>query len=401
MTKRSFGIAWSLFVVRTRTLGLLLVIAIANVLSSLLVSSAAEAPTSDKLELIPENESLWKESLLWDKDVVLRAGFGYKDNVLLSPDARQGSGFVTSGLDVTIIRLPLDGWQLSFNLTGDDVRYFRKPGGLAGEDLFLSSLEMQKYLGGSWRVGGELRYTYVDQVLEELLDVGGAQAIEAKGNLIGLRPFVRRDLSTNWWVQVELPVNREWWQAPLDAAWRYGSQVVVGLDYGRHSHVSLSGGVFRVEHDTWLARDTAGNDLGTRLALWREMAELKWEHQWDREEHWATVTRAGFNHSHDNGGGYFDFYRYYASETLRFRDKDWEFKLTGALSYLDFPIQTIADAGGPTLHLVTANASFRAERRIYKGLRCFGSYEFEQTSSNDNSSQYHYHVLLGGLSWEF
>src|SRR5690349_18239069 len=127
---------------------------------------------TNNLALIPEDDSIWKESLLWDKDVVLRAGFGYKDNVLLAPSAPQGSPFFTSGLDLTIFRLPLDGLEVNLSIVGDDVRYTRHPGGLSGEDLFLASAQVQRYFSGVWRAGLELRYSYVDQVLQEFLSTG-------------------------------------------------------------------------------------------------------------------------------------------------------------------------------------------------------------------------------------
>ena len=118
--------------------------------------------------------------------------------MLLAPNSRQGSPFFTSGLDLTILRLPLDGWEANLTIVGDDIRYFRHPGGLSGEDLFLASVQVQKYFGGVWRSGLELRYSYVDQVLEEFLIVGGARAVEAKGNTLVVRPFIRRDISSNW-----------------------------------------------------------------------------------------------------------------------------------------------------------------------------------------------------------
>ena len=74
------------------------------------------------LELIPDKPKLWSESFLWDKDITLRAGIGYKDNVLSSPSAPQGSGFFTSGLDLAIFRLPLNGVGFDLTVTGDDAR---------------------------------------------------------------------------------------------------------------------------------------------------------------------------------------------------------------------------------------------------------------------------------------
>lgn len=372
-----------------------------------LVTSAAGAPAqsdtaTNNLDLIPEDQSLWHESLLWDKDIVLRAGFGYKDNVLLTPSARQGSAFLTSGLDLTIYRLPLDGLEANFSVVGDDIRYLRRPGGLSGEDLFLTSATVQKYFKGVWRAGLELRYSYIDQVLEEFLQTGGAQAFEAKGNILGLRPFIRRDLSSQWWVQLEAPLAHEWWQSPLDSSWKYGGQALVGFSYGPHSQVTLTGGGFYVPHDRWLARDSQGTELpGRRLALWKQVAELKWEHQWDMSNHWATVTKLGFNHSLDNGGGYFDYYRYFIWQEIRFRTKDWEAKAYATLSYFDFPVQAIDAPPAPTLHLTALDVTLRVERRIYKSIHCFTAFEFEQTTSNDPTSEYTARVVSGGLSWEF
>lgn len=362
---------------------------------------AAPVTLTNDLQLIPEDTSLWKESMLWDKDVVLRAGVGYKDNVLLSPNTPRGSGFVTSGLDLTLFRLPLDGWEINFTIIGDDVRYFRNPGGLKGEDLFSSNAQVQKYFG-KWRTGLEVRYNYIDQVLQELLVAGGVQAIEAKGNTLGTRPFIRHDLSTNWSIQLEAPMARDWWQSPLDASWKLGGEAVLGFSYGPHSQVSLSGGGFYIPHDEWLARDAAGNELpGRKLSVLREVAELKWEHQWDAQNHWSSTTRIGFNRNRDNGGGFFDFYRYFASQELRFHTKDWEAKGSVGWSDYDFPVQMIGTPPSPTLHLATVNAGLRLERRVYKSIRSFASFEFEQTTSDDPASEYRYKIFTGGLSWQF
>ena len=357
---------------------------------------------STNLELIPEDAALWKESLLWGQDVVPRAGFGYKDNVLLAPASRQGSAFVTSGLDLSIFRLPLDGWEIALNVVGDDVRYFRSIGGVRGEDLVIGSLQGQKYLRGGWRVGLELRASYVDQVLQEFLTVGGAQAIRAKGHTVGARPFVRQDLSTNWWVQLEAPLAREWWQAPLDASWKFGGQAVLGLNYGSGSQLSIEGGALYMPHDQWLARDAAGAELsGKKLKMWRLVTGLKWEQHWDADRHWLTITRLAFTRTRDNGGGYFDNSRYFLSEELRWHTKDWEAKASVGYGYYDFPVQTVGPAPAPKLKLGILDLNARLERRIYKGLRCFASYEYEQSASDDPISQYHYNLGVGGISWEF
>src|SRR5881628_1121107 len=54
------------------------------------------------------NEFLPEEPSPWDKSLNLQAGFGYKDNLALSPTNREHSIYVLSGLDLTVLRLPLD-----------------------------------------------------------------------------------------------------------------------------------------------------------------------------------------------------------------------------------------------------------------------------------------------------
>ena len=377
-------------------------IGVALLLAAFAALAHAEPAANTNLDLIPESKSLWTESLLWDKDIVVRAGVGYKDNVLLSPSSPQASPFFTCGFDLTVFRLPLDGWEVNFLIIGDDIRYFRSPGGLNSEDLFISSAQVQKYIGLQWRAGLELRYSYVDQVLNELLISGGVRAVEAQGNTLGLRPFIRRDLSTNWWVQLEAPLAREWWRSPLDSTWKFGGQAILGLSYGPHSQITLTGGALYIPHDEWLARDALGTELpGRKLDLWREVAELRWQQQWDAKDHWSTTTKLGFNHSHDNGGGFFDYTRYFATEEARFHTKDWEAKVSVGLSYYDFPVQTIDTPPAPKLHLTTFDAILRVERRLYKSIRCFAAFEYEQTASNDSLSEYRARVGAGGFSWEF
>ena len=206
----------------------------------MLLAGTAPDGSTNGLELIPDKPSLWNESLLWDKDITLRTGIGYKDNVLLSSSAPQGSGFFTNGLDLVLFRFPLDGLAFNLMVTGGDAQYWRTVGGITAEDSLLVSAEALKYFRGQWRSGLDVKYVYVDQVALSLIQTGGVSAVVAKGDALGVRPFVRRDLGTNWWIQLGLPVAREWWRAPLDDDWKYGARVVLAHTYGRGSQVALT-----------------------------------------------------------------------------------------------------------------------------------------------------------------
>jgi hypothetical protein len=369
------------------------------------------------LELIPEKRSLWTESLLWDKDITLRGGAGYKDNVLLSPSSPHGSAFYTSGLDLLVFRLPLDGLAFNLAMTGDDVRYARAVDGVEGEDSFLATAQIQKPFQEQWRSGLELKYLYLDQVAQELIQTGGVRTVVAKGHTLGVRPFIRRDLATNWWVQLEFPVSREWWQSPLDDEWKFGAQAIAGRSYGFNSQAALTYGGLYISHDDWLAREADGMEIpGTTLALWQQNAELKWEHHWDAAQLWRSTTKLGFQYTQDNGSGFFDYYRYSLSEEVRFGTKNWEIKGSAAVSYYDFPVQPseipppLVDfptqpvqptTPGSKLQLTTLNLAVRVERRVYNSFRLFGAYAYERVLSNQSDSEYTANVVSGGVSWEF
>jgi hypothetical protein len=369
----------------------------------MLLAGTVSDTSTNGLELIPEKSSLWSESFLWDKEITVRAGIGYRDNVLLSPSAVQGSGFFTSGLDLTIFRLPLNGLGFILTVTGDDVRYWRDVAGVQGEDSFLTSAQIEKYLQEQWRIGLELKYLYTDQVALALIQTGGVRAVVGKGHTVGVRPFVRQDLGTNWWLQLGFPVEREWWQTPLDDNWKFGAQVVLARGYGHGSQVALTLGGAYTAHDGWLATDAEGTDIaGRKLAIWQQTAELKWDHRWDAAQRWRSITKLGFQHEQDNGGGFYDYCLYSLSEELRFTTKNWELKGTAGVSYYDFPVQP-ADltAPGPTLNMTTLNLTLRGERRIYKALKVFGAYEYERALSNQPESRYVENVVSTGMSWEF
>ena len=249
----------------------------------------------------------------------------------------------------------------------------------------------------------ELKDLYTDQVALALVQTGGVSAVVGKGDTLGVRPFVRHDLGTNWWVQLGFPVERQWWHTPLDDNWKYGAQITLARVYGYGSQVALSVGGAYIPHDTWLATDGEGTEIpGKKLAIWQQTAELKWEHRWDAAQRWRSITKLGFQYEQDNGGGFYDYYLYSLSEELRFTTKNWEIKGTAGVSYYDFPVQPAEPTPpSPTLYITTLNLTLRAERRIYKSLKLFGAYDYERALSDQSESQYTVNTVSSGLSWEF
>ncbi len=215
--------------------------------------------------LIPENIPLWTESMLWDHQITLSSGVGYKDNILLSSFNPRGSQFFINGVDLLVLRLPLDGWQIEGSVIGDDIRYWQNVG-TNSEDSFTASLRVERELPRGWRAGWEVRGIYEKQVLDISTSLGVPATALVDGYGYTLRPWLRKDFKAGFWLQLESPVTHWFFQPPLDEYWEYGPVVTAGSDFGQGSDVTLSYGVSYQPHAQWVALDAYGRPLSRNSA---------------------------------------------------------------------------------------------------------------------------------------
>jgi len=363
----------------------------------------AEDVTALEKEFLSNDASLWTESMLWDREVDVRTGVGYKDNVLLSPFTPHGSGFFSSGLDLSLIRLPLDSWQVVLMLSGDDRRYWNDAGA-SGEDTALVSLSVERRFANHWRLGMKTLYVYENEVLDISTLQGGPRTALVEGHGLTAQPSLRYETSGSWFFQLETPVTRWYFRSPLDDDWEYGPVVSAGFDYGRDSRISLLGGVNYQSHDQNTALDTSGNPVAGKLEMLQQCkVELAWRHHWDKPKHWRSVTRLTFEDVTDNDSGYFNYRKYCAAEELRWRSGGWEIKGTGSAAYYDYPVQTVSlgTAGSPDLQRTLVDVSIQIERRLIKELKSYLRFEYERALSNQDSSRYAAKTVAGGLEWSF
>jgi hypothetical protein len=356
--------------------------------------------TAEDLLLIPEDAKLFKESMLWQHTVSLRTGAGYDDNVLLSPGAPQGSAFATAGLDGSFSRLPLDGWGVDLVVSGDDVRYLQDvPTG--GTDFWLADLTLKRFLGDNWVAGVETSENYLDEV--DYVDaLTGPEFLDIQGDILNIKPFVRRNLGTNWWSELDFPAAREVLAAPLDNVWKYGPQLQLGFSDDRQQALTLSYQVQWFDHDDWPALSADGLAIGTRtLSLIEQRIDLDWRQYWDDASHWSTDTKLAYVRDEDNGGDFFNFDEYSASERLRYRSKNWEWAATVRGGYLDYPVQRTGIISGPTLDEVLLHATIHGERRLTGWLKVYAEYNYARVLSNLSDIRYAANTVTLGLIWEF
>ena len=368
---------------------------------SLLRGRGAETPQSET-NLIPENTPLWTETMLWDKEVRLSSGVGYNGNVLLSPFNPRGSGFFVNGLDLIVMRMPMDGWQVVGSLLGDDTRYWHNVGA-SGEDSFIASLRVQRDLPNGWEAALEARGLFENQVLDISTSQGVPATALVEGFSVTARPSVRKDFKSALWLQLEIPVTRWYFKTPLDDYWEVGPVATLGHNFGERSDVTLGYSAQYQPHDQWFALNAYGQPLKQRLVIMQQRAELAWHQYWDSHRRWRSSTRLIFAYKEDNGGGYFNYYQYQVVQDLRWKTAGWDIKGSAQMAYEDYPVQGTGTLNGQTLYRNLLNLSLEMERRLSKGLKSYAKLEYQRAFSNEaaNAGKYTGTTVAGGLRWEF
>jgi hypothetical protein len=206
----------------------------------------------------------------------------------------------------------------------------------------------------------------------------------------------------NTWIELAGTAQRALYREPLDDLWEGGPKLTLGLDYGHYSTVSVSYSWNLRAYDT---REQLGLDQvgipGTSLRFKQHDVEAALRHNWDNERHWRTVTRLGLQVSRDNGPGFYDYDRWYAAQQIRYVAKTWELRTQGKISSYAFPHQEATSLDQDERHKTLVGADVRGEKTVWRGLKLFASYEYEQSIANRPADEYHVNIVAGGAILEF
>lgn len=335
---------------------------------------------------------------LWHKEVQLRGGLGYKDNIMLSSVAPESSPFWSSHLEALLFRLPTGRWGFHAFVDATDIRYSDAPD-IDNEQLIMAAAEVSRNLGKDWNSTLGLSYLFQNGVYDFSTTYTNAAAIgQIVGHTLTPRWSVRKELAP-FWVETELNATRQLLESPLDDYWQSGPRAAVGRALGARGEISLS------YQWSWLAYDNREqvNAQGfavtnTSLAFQSHLIEGTWTQSWGEQERWRTSTRAGAELNEDNGSGYYDYTCYRFLQELRYRDGKWEARVRFRLSQYEYPNQAVSATDGSNRERTRIAITVSAERALSKHFRLFANYSWENSDSNLSFNNYQANVVVGGLA---
>ena len=261
---------------------------------------------------------------------------------------------------------------------------------------------MEQEFNEVWTGGFSASYFYQDQVLDVSTTETNREAIPVVGHTIEALPRVKLQLPAHNWLDAEAAVQRQFYNSPLDDYYMVGGRLAVGHDFPRDSKISISYAPVWRPYDTEPARTASGHVItNSHRESFRQEARFVWRQHWDAEKRWRTVFTTGALLNLENGGGYFDYTRWFVSQRIRYRAAGWEIAVEGRFGQYDYANQLANPPDPEKRQRKEWRASLDIERDLTRHLMLAVRYDYETVLSNDPLETYSVNVVSVSLNWEF
>lgn len=335
----------------------------------------------------------------WSTSGSVRAGGGYRDNILLSAFKPVGAGLVTAGGDFLLSRAPTDGTEVAVLASGDYTHFVDEPA-VEPEAMALAQAEVKRELGRDWRAGLRTQYIFLHQVFDVSATEADLSTVTARGHTLLAAPALSRELGRGWRAEAAVEGSRQLFEAPLDNYWEAAPAARFTHELGARGDVGGHYRFLRRWYDDRSPLDASGGSLPGKLEFDSHEVELRARLFWDPDRRWSTQIRLGVLENTDNGGGYFDYVRYGAGLQLKYRTGPWSLRAEVRARWYDYRVQVSGAAGSDPRDKTDVNLLLRGDYRLGQKWTLFAQYDRESTTDTLPDSSYDGTTVVAGVELE-
>ncbi len=359
---------------------------------------AARAQTDEEVSALIAEALLLPE---WHNVFTTTLGGGYKDNVFLAHADPQGLPFVTFGGELLSFRTAPTGPRVSVFANAEGRHFFGD--GVSHQEYTAFTQGLVEHAFNETLTATLLgQYYFQDQVLDISVSETNRQPVAVRGHTFGLRTGARVNFPGRWWIELEAPLTRQFFDEPLDDYYEAGFKLSLSYKYRGDSQVSLSYEPVWRPYDNDPARTAAGAAItNSHRFSFQQNTRLRWRHDWDDEKHWRTVGTLGGRLNDENGGGFSDYTKWFVSGKVEYRARGWDISAEGRFSTYYYQTQTVSATNPALRERSEWTAAFEIERELSEKVVLVGSFEHDTTDSNDPLETYSVNTVSVGLRWEF
>ena len=370
----------------------------ACLLGCTIAAGAESKGDAESADLPPE---LMKELLGTTVSVDLRAGAGYKDNVLLTETNPIKSAFLRADVDAFIWKPPVVLTDAYWAISGSETRYLGAPSDAKSERVWLTQGELRYAIGTYFKAGLMIQGYYQDQVLD--LSTSETGPLRARFRVFGVTggPNLRWEIHDPWWFEVSAAWKLERYEGVAEDYHEPATVLRVGRRLGKRHELSVA---WLWKHRGYTDRNAytiGGRPLaGTHLSTNWNQLELRFVSNWSRS--WSSAVKLAGDKLRDSASGYFDYNHWRGELEVKWHKDPWQLRLTASRGLHDYKVQ-VSGTGfdPPSRQIRLSRVSIGGERKLTEKLSAFLESDVERNNTKDPGGSYRLNTVFTGLSYEF
>ena len=360
------------------------------------ISAKDAAKDSDRQETdAVDSESLWAHSLS------ARSEGGYRSNVGLSPFHPDKSAYSLLGFEALWFRLPIDGFESTFFVTGSDREYFTSE--ITDREQEVLATASAKYaVTEKFKAGITGIYLFQDQVFDASVNDLDTGAVKAQVHIFIFKPSLEYQLAPKTSVEFGPSISRANFIAPLDDYWEKGGYAAFRFQLSSRTKLIASAESRLRPYDHRNQTDAVGHEiLGNSLEFQQHEVTLSLSREWGKSTRMKSTSSFSGQQNIDNGSGYYDYLRTRVAEHFKCSGAVAAIDLSARVSYYDYRVQAASVTDPSSRGRLALSLSARPELKVTKTLKWYALLEWDRSWSNLASDAYSASTIATGFELEF